>query len=84
MERIDQRTVIQPPTNTFPTAAKSVREIREMAEFRVSVSPNVDEFVRFLSVLISCRWLEEAAVPGSFCLGITSSLVPIPLCVRKI
>jgi hypothetical protein len=56
-----------------------------MSEIGISVPPNVDEFVRFLGVLIfwSGR-LEELAVPGSLRFSVTGSLVPVPLGVREV
>lgn len=56
-----------------------------MSEIGISVSPNVDEFVRFLGVLIFWSGgLEEVPIPGSLRFGITGSLVPVPLGVREI
>jgi len=57
-----------------------------MSEFRISVPPNVDKLVRFFSALL-IFWsgrLEKVAVPRSFCLSITGSLVPVLLRVREV
>ena len=49
------------------------------------MSPDVNKFVRFFStVVFGSGWLKEVAVPRGFCLSVTSSLVPVPLCVLEV